>query len=124
MDKLHTTDKALLKAVETGEGAVPLTADMLRDLGNAISERKADIEARYPKLVEECPDETRLAVAAWVFKAIVDHAREGGTFRTLIYGRLGFGPDAYTPLYMAGGMDISNEFTLAPVAQTDRAADS
>lgn len=43
---------------------------------------------------------------------IVDHAVEGGSFRCLIYDRLGFGPDAYVPLYSAGGMTISNELDL------------
>jgi len=43
-----------------------------------------------------------------VFEKIAEHAKEGGTFRTLIYDRLGFGPEAYFPLYLAGGMDISN----------------
>jgi hypothetical protein len=43
-----------------------------------------------------------------VFEKIADHAREGGTFRTLIYDRLGFGTEAYFPLYLAGGMQLSN----------------
>ena len=64
------------------------------------------------KLVEACDYQTRLAVTAWVFKNVVDQAREGGSFRYLIYDRLGFGMDAYVPLYMAGGMTISNEFDL------------
>lgn len=64
------------------------------------------------KLVDDCPYETKLAVTAWVFRNIVDHAQEGGSFRFLIYGRLGFNTDAYVPLYEAGGMEISNEFDL------------
>lgn len=110
--KVHTTDAALIKAATTGEGAITLTADDLADMMAVLSERDADIKARYPKLVEECPYETRLAVAAWVMEHIVAHAKEGGTFRYLIYERLGFGPDAYVPLYTAGGMTISNEFNL------------
>lgn len=110
---LATEDKALLRAATTGEGAVPVTPDLLADIGASLDARYADIDARYPALVEACPYETRLAVAAWVFQAIVDHATEGGTFRYLIYHRLGFGPDAYVPLYQAGGMTISNEFDLS-----------
>jgi hypothetical protein len=34
--------------------------------------------------------------------------KEGGTYRYLIYDRLGFGPEAYTALYVNGGMDLSN----------------
>jgi hypothetical protein len=64
------------------------------------------------KLVEECPYETKLAVTAWVMKHIVEHAKEGGSYRYLIYERLGFSLDAYVPLYDAGGMEISNEFDM------------
>lgn len=109
---LATGDEALLKAATTGEGAIAITSERLADMMAALSERDADIRARYPKLVEECPYETRLAVAAWVMEHIVAHAQEGGTFRYLIYERLGFGLDAYVPLYTAGGMTISNEFNL------------
>ena len=63
-------------------------------------------------LVEKCDYNTKLAVTAWVFKHILDHAKEGGSYRYLIYDRLGFGMDSYAPLYMAGGMDISNEFDM------------
>lgn len=44
----------------------------------------------------------------WVFRHIRDHLREGGSFRYLIYDRMGFGFDAYEPLCLAGGMAISN----------------
>ncbi len=54
----------------------------------------------------------RLAIVADTFRAIVAHAREGGSFRHLIYGRLGFGYEAYSELYASGGMDISNYFVL------------
>lgn len=65
------------------------------------------------KLVEDCPYETKLAVTAWVFRNIVEHAQQGGSFRFLIYERLGFDTDAYVPLYEAGGMEISNEFDMS-----------
>jgi len=64
------------------------------------------------KLVEECPYETKLAVTAWIIRNIVDHAQQGGSYRYLIYDRLGFDIDAYVPLYEAGGMEISNNFDL------------
>jgi hypothetical protein len=63
-------------------------------------------------LVEKCDYDTKLAVTAWVFKNIVDHATSGGSFRYLIYDRLGFEIDSYVPLYLAGGMEISNEFDM------------
>lgn len=64
------------------------------------------------ELVEKCDYDTKLAVTAWVMENIVKHAKEGGSFRYLIYSRLGFESDAYLPLYDAGGMEISNEFDL------------
>ena len=61
--------------------------------------------------VASCDYGTKLAVTAWVMKHIVDHAREGGSYRYLIYERLGFGLDAYAPL-CDNGLTISNEFDL------------
>lgn len=45
----------------------------------------------------------------WIFNHLHDHMREGGTFRHLIYDRMGYGPEAYNELYCAGGMEISNK---------------
>lgn len=63
------------------------------------------------ELVDKCDYDTKLAVTQWVMKHIVDHAREGGSYRYLIYERLGFGTDAYAPL-CDDGLTISNEFDL------------
>lgn len=62
-------------------------------------------------LVSKCDYDTKLAVVQWAMKHIVDHAREGGSYRYLIYDRLGFGMDAYGAL-LDDGMTISNEFDL------------
>ena len=69
-------------------------------------------KAWYEDIVEKTDNETKLAVTAWVFRNIVDHAMQGGSYRYLIYERLGFGTEAYVPLYDAGGMEISNEFDM------------
>lgn len=66
----------------------------------------------YEDLVERCDPETKLAVAAWTVSKIVEHGRNPGSFRHLIYDLMGFGPEAYVPMYHAGGMDITNEFDL------------
>lgn len=58
------------------------------------------------------PDDVRLPVVADVIACVVDNAREGGSFRHLIYDRLGFGSEAYYPLYIAGGQAITNHFSL------------
>jgi hypothetical protein len=68
------------------------------------------------RLAQECDYDTKLAVTAWVFKHILAHATDRGSFRGLIYERRGFGSDAYVPLYEAGGLDISDEFGI-PASQ-------
>lgn len=70
------------------------------------------VEDWAQKLVDESDYDTRLAITAWVIKNIVDHAEDPGSFRHLIYDRLGFDMDAYMPLYASGGMTISNEFDI------------
>lgn len=62
-----------------------------------------------PYLHDEDSSPTAKQVA-WVFKHLDDHLKEGGTFRKLIYDRLGFGVEEYQLFYGAGGMNISNAF--------------
>ena len=93
-------------------GFVAITPELADEISESIKSRMEEIETRFPELVGKCEYETRLAVTAHVMQNIVAHAKEGGSFRYLIYNRLGFEPDAYLPLYEAGGMVISNEFTL------------
>ena len=77
-----------------------------------------DIDAEYAKMADECDPELKLAVTKWVMKHIVEHAREGGTYRYLIYHRLGFDESAYIPL-CGYGMIISNEFDLTKKENKD-----
>ena len=63
-------------------------------------------------LLPEVSDDHKLAVTQWVFKHLVEHAKEGGTYRYLIYDRLGFGMEAYAPL-CSDGLTISNEFDIS-----------
>jgi hypothetical protein len=74
-------------------------------IGEAMAEREKDID----NLAETCDYDMKLAVTKWVFKHIAAHGAEGGSYRYLIYERLGFGPDAYAPL-CSDGLFISNEF--------------
>lgn len=64
------------------------------------------------ELVEKSDYDTRLAITAWACKHILDHARDGGTYRYLIYDRLGFDADAYGVLQENGALEISNEFDI------------
>jgi hypothetical protein len=79
----------------------------LKKLGEALHERDNDLD----KLAETCDYEMKIAVTRWVMKHIVAHAEEGGSYRYLIYDRLGFEADAYAPL-CRDGMTISNMFDL------------
>ena len=97
-------DEALDKIQYKPQGLV----EALKPLGAAFD----DVEEHLAKVADECPYELKLAVTAWVFKKIVEHGKEPGSFRYLIYDRMGFDMDAYVPLYLAGGMVISNEFDL------------
>ena len=63
----------------------------------------------YDELVSKYDNQTKLDIAAWVISKIDEHGTDPGSFRHLIYGLLGFGPEAYVPLYYAGGMNITNE---------------
>lgn len=75
----------------------------MRVLGNWPELKEAFEKADY---------KTRLAVTAWVMENILDHANEGGSYRYLIYDRLGFDVDSYAVLFDAGGLEISNEFDI------------
>ena len=86
-------------------------SDKLFDALNEIGKAFEELDANMAKMAEECDPEMKLAVTKWVMKHIVEHAKEGGSYRYLIYERLGFGPEAYAPL-CADGLTISNEFDL------------
>ncbi|GED55868.1 hypothetical protein EDM54_23790 [Brevibacillus borstelensis] len=54
-------------------------------------------------------DKPSVEQVAWVFEKVAESIREGGgSFRHLIYDRMGFDEKAYIPLYKAGGMVITN----------------
>ena len=60
-------------------------------------------------LVDRCDPDTKLAVAAWTISKVDEFGRDPGSFRHLIYTLMGFGPEAYAPIYLAGGMNVTNE---------------
>lgn len=97
---------------------VELTPARLEAIQAGIEAHQRRYEEDFPALVRACPDEVRLAVACWVMKHVYAHAKEGGSYRYLIYERLGFGPDAYAPMMFADALNISNEFVV-PAASGD-----
>ena len=56
---------------------------------------------------------------AWVMEKIMANAKEGGTFRRLIYHHMEYGPESYCPLYRAGGMWINNEVSGEYMSKAD-----
>lgn len=102
------------------EGFVVLTPEMLDQISKDLNARKAEMDEMFPQLVAACPAEIRLAVACWTIKHVLAHAREGGTFRYLIYHRLGFGPEAYAPMQWHGALEVSNEFDLTEETAKER----
>jgi hypothetical protein len=59
------------------------------------------------KVFGDIPLEKRLEIVQWVFQKVDEHMKEGGSYRFLIYERLGFGKEAYSIFYPYG-MNISN----------------
>jgi hypothetical protein len=78
-----------------------------QELGKLMDEANATLD----EMAEKCPNELKLAVTKWAMEKIVEHAKSGGSYRYLIYNRMGFGPEAYAPLCDAG-LTISNEFDM------------
>ena len=58
-----------------------------------IGELMAEREKELDDLAETCDYDMKLAVTRWVMKHIAEHGKEGGSYRYLIYERLGFGPE-------------------------------
>lgn len=68
---------------------------------------------KHDKIWQDLPGEIKLACADVIFRAIDWHAREGGTFRELIYDRLGLNMDgAYAVLQCAGALELSDNYNL------------
>lgn len=67
-----------------------------------------DNPEQMKKAWESIPYNVRLLSTMYVFYHLLQHMAEGGTFRKLIYDRLGFDCDAYCPLLLSGGQVLSN----------------
>jgi hypothetical protein len=86
--------------------------DALGELSDLFNKAQQENKNYLDEILEETSYDTKLAVTAWVCKHILDHAREGGSYRYLIYDRLGFDMDAYGVLQEAGALEISNQFDI------------
>ena len=54
-------------------------------------------------------DKPTLEQVAWVFRKLVEHMEQPGSYRYLIYERMGYGLEAYGALF-PDGMTLSNAF--------------
>lgn len=106
-EKLTAADRQLV-GLEPGK-FVPLTPDLIQSISEALDQRMKEIDETYPAIVADAPQDIRLAVAVRTVRALYFHAKEGGSFRYLIYERLGFSPAAYVPMQIAGGLNLSND---------------
>ena len=74
---------------------------------------------KHDKIWKDLPEDVRLACADVIFRAIDQHAREGGTFRQLIYDRLGLTMDgAYAVLQCAGALELSDNYDLSEATES------
>ncbi len=76
-----------------------------------VQEVSDEISTEAKEIFLKTDYKTRLAITLFVMEKIWEHAVEGGSYRVLIYSRLGFNTDAYSYLYPVG-MNISNEFDV------------
>lgn len=68
------------------------------------------LDCKCKEAWENIPYDIRLRCTLHLFNAIVDLLDNPRSFRSFIYGSLGFKPQDYVPLYKAGGMAITNGF--------------
>ena len=74
-----------------------------------------DDRRRNEEVWNSLDTDIRIAVASHLISKVVEVGSHGCSFRYFIYDMLGFGPEAYVPLYIAGGMEITNEFDIEKV---------
>src|SRR5262245_36447352 len=78
--------------------------------------KEEDLEKLFPdhaKMREEAKAEREklgvtLEGAAWVAKKLSEHMKNPGTYRYLIYERMGFGQEAYCTFLDVGLMEVHN----------------
>lgn len=82
---------------------------MTIQISTKVNRRRLKVsEHKSKKIWDALTYDQRLGATSIVFRAIHEHMQSCGSFRFLIYNRLGFSSDAYSELYNAGGLDISN----------------
>jgi len=83
--------------------------DSTKKIKEMLKEERKKGRKEQNKVFGKIPMEKRLEIVAWVLSKLEEHLIEGGTYRTLIYKRMGFDGRAYGALYPMG-MNLSNAF--------------
>jgi len=60
------------------------------------------------KFWDSLTEEQQIQAAVVMFKKLNQQLESKGSFRHMIYNVFGWGPEAYSAIYAAGGMNISN----------------
>lgn len=78
------------------------------ELGKAYREAMEEFQKEAEKFWSSLSYEKKLYAVAYVSRVLCEHAREGGTYRYLIYERFGFDLDSYAILQWSGLLEIHN----------------
>jgi len=78
------------------------------ELGKAYREAMEEFRKEAEKFWSSLSYEEKLYAVAHVSRVLCEHAREGGTYRYLIYERFGFDFDSYAVLQWSGLLEIHN----------------
>lgn len=83
---------------------------VIEELGKVFREAVKREQEMAEQYWNSLPEDQRLLVAVYIFKKLHEHFMEGGSYRYLIYDRLGFSIEsgAYGSLQAAGALDIHN----------------
>lgn len=83
-----------------------------------LLQKETQIEDNCKKVWEELDYDKKLDILRYVGKILCEHAEEGGSYRYLIYDRLGLDMDSYVYL-LDSFMTISNEFSICKSVNED-----
>jgi hypothetical protein len=84
-------------------------SEVLKEIKTVCEKIKLNTDKQIENTWEETDYDIKLYIAAYIFKQLEKHMYEGGSYRNLIYTKLGFSYDAYGVLQMNGAFNIHNE---------------
>lgn len=78
----------------------------LNKLQGIFKEEHRKWKEKADKAWNDTGEELKLLLTSYIFDRLLEHFNEGGTYRCLIYDRLGFDMSAY--MMLMSGLDLSN----------------